>query len=500
MDPAFRDPSPFLLLPRLEKVPVESRSLTRLRDLLGSEVFDRSYTDLKNMAAQLGSRKVLHVNSTAKGGGVAEILAFLVPYFADIGVHVTWLVLKGDDEFFKITKRIHNGLHGFPGDGGNLSLAEAHHYEKVCKFNAFQIGPLLKPNDIVICHDPQTAGLIPILKRYHAVCIWRCHIGSEQLSNHCVTRSWKFLRPYVLQADHCCFTRADYVPPFFDKKKVSVLLPSISAFSPKNQPMDPEVALCIIQHLGVVGFRHQSPTCDCLEFRRLDGSRGLIRRFADIMHAGPLPFLTDPMILQVSRWDRLKDMVGVMSAFVDFVLPEHPQAFLLLVGPNVHGVSDDPEEGLAYDECLSRWRALPHMARSRVQIVCLPVRDVQENAAMVNALQTHATVITQKSLQEGFGLTVTEALWKKKPVVASAVGGIKDQIESGKQGLLIRNPHDLEQFGRSINQILSDESLGTSLAAQGHEKVQQCFLALRHVRDYMDLFLRVGQQDGEVDQ
>jgi trehalose synthase len=193
-------------------------------------------------------------------------------------------------------------------------------------------------------------------------------------------------------------------------------------------------------------------------------------------------------------------MVGVMSAFVDFVLPEHPQAFLLLVGPNVHGVSDDPEEGLAYDECLSRWRALPHMARSRVQIVCLPVRDVQENAAMVNALQTHATVITQKSLQEGFGLTVTEALWKKKPVVASAVGGIKDQIESGKQGLLIRNPHDLEQFGRSINQILSDESLGTSLAAQGHEKVQQCFLALRHVRDYMDLFLRVGQQDGEVDQ
>jgi trehalose synthase len=483
-----RDVSPLGLLPQVEQVDLPKLALDAFRDVFSAERLGSIVAELRIKASGLQERAVIHINSTAKGGGVAEMLAMLVPYMQDLGINASWLVIKGDQHFFEITKRIHNGLHGFPGDGGALSLPEERHFEKISEYNAQQIAHTLNPGDIVVFHDPQTAGMIPILKKTGILVFWRCHVGADFQENHCVERAWKFLQPFIAHADKLIFTKEQFVPKFVAMDKVSIIYPSISAFSPKNQVMSPQTALAIVQHLGIVSIVRKENSNPALDFIRLDGKRSQVHRFADILHAGPLPNPTDPMILQISRWDRLKDMSGVMRAFVDFVLPKHKDAYLVLAGPSVHGVSDDPEGAAAYNDCISQWRSLPHFQRARVQLVCLPMRDVDENAAMVNALQTHATIITQKSLQEGFGLTVTEALWKRKPVVASAVGGIKDQIQDGINGLLLKNPRDLESFGHLINDLLDNTELRNRLAEQGHEFVLNNFLATRHLMDYLRAF------------
>ncbi len=177
----------------------------------------------------------------------------------------------------------------------------------------------------------------------------------------------------------------------------------------------------------------------------------------------------------------------MMNGFCDYVV-DHFDYHLALVGPNVHGVADDPEGVEAYQECEDCWRALPHFRRNRIRLACLPMHDVEENGAMVNAIQTHASVVVQKSLMEGFGLTVTEAMWKGKPVVASGIGGIPDQITDGLDGLLVRNPTDLEEFGHLLKQLLEDEERCRGLGRAAHRKVARQFLHLRHLMDYGELF------------
>ena len=192
------------------------------------------------------------------------------------------------------------------------------------------------------------------------------------------------------------------------------------------------------------------------------------------------------MVVQVSRWDRLKDMAGVLEAFATHV-DRAKESRLVLAGPVVTGVADDPEGGRVLNECVGLWRELPHFERSRIQLVCLPMTDVDENAAIVNALQTHATVVVQKSLQEGFGLTVTEPMWKGKPVVASDIGGIGDQVEHGKSGLLVQDPTDPEEFGRAVQSLLEDPAYAAKLGKAAKERVRKNFLADRHLLQYADL-------------
>jgi trehalose synthase len=194
--------------------------------------------------------------------------------------------------------------------------------------------------------------------------------------------------------------------------------------------------------------------------------------------------------VQVSRWDRLKDPLGVMLGFIEHV-PADSGARLILAGPTVHSVTDDPEGQQVLNEVERTWRGLPHFQRRRVHLACLPMADVEENAAVVNALQRHAAVIVQKSLQEGFGLTVTEAMWKARPVIASAVGGILDQIEDGESGLLLRDPRDLADFGRLVRQVLGDRELAERLGRQARRRVQHHFLLNRHLHQYLRLLQRL---------
>jgi trehalose synthase len=206
---------------------------------------------------------------------------------------------------------------------------------------------------------------------------------------------------------------------------------------------------------------------------------------------GRAPSWQTPLVVQVSRWDSLKDPIGVLKGFASLVDGRMPgDAELVLAGPNVHAVADDPEAGAVFYDVLREWRALPHAVRDRVTLVSLPTSDVEENAAIVNALQTHAAVIVQKSLREGFGLTVTEGMWKGRAVVASRVGGICDQIEDGVSGLLV-DPTDLDAFARALRCVLEDPALASRLGAAARERVRERFLGIRHLMEYADLLARL---------
>src|SRR5262249_3395979 len=257
--------------------------------------------------------------------------------------------------------------------------------------------------------------------------------------------------------------------------KVAIIPPSIDPFSPKNQDLDRATVQAILTRIGVLdGAPPQVPP----RFVRRDGDTGTVTRPAVITGEGRLS-ADDPVLLQVSRWARLKDMAGVMRGFADHVAPRGA-GYLILAGPAVTEVADDPEGAAVYGECLLQWHDLPPAARARVLLVTLPLEDIDENAAMVNALQRHATVITQKSLAEGFGLTVSEGMWKGRPVIGSAVGGIIDQIADGT-GILLPDPADLQAFGRAASHLLGDRAEATRLGQAAHAYVRENYLGDIHL-------------------
>jgi trehalose synthase len=466
-----------------QEVSVPAVSPQRFRDLLDDQEWEELQRGIVEAQEVLAGRVIWNVNSTGAGGGVAEILNSILSYSRGAGVDVRWMVIDGTPDFFRITKRIHNFVHGAPGDGGSLGEAEARVYEQVTAANAEQIAAAVRPHDAVILHDPQTAGLAARMRRTGALVIWRSHIGAEE-PNELVDIAWKFLAPHLDAADACVFSRHAYVPEWANAVRTEVIQPSIDVFSPKNQDMDPETVRAILAHVGL-GVDHHGSTPP--SFRRRDGSPRRVDHRAEVLSTGPPPSLDAPIVVQVSRWDRLKDPVGVMQGFTEHV-SEKTQSHLILAGPTVHSVADDPEGAEVLDETVVEWRQLPHMSRSRIHLACLPMVDVLENAAIVNALQRHAAVVAQKSLQEGFGLTVAEAMWKSRAVVASAVGGIRDQIEDGRTGFLLPDPNDLEAFGQTVMRLLVDRELSDWIGTAAHEHVRKHFLATRHALQYLKLF------------
>jgi trehalose synthase len=423
------------------------------------------------MRDSLEGHSIVNINSTATGGGVAEMLQVLLPFSRGAGVDARWLVAEADPDFFALTKRLHHRLHGSGGDGGPLGSAEREHYEQIMRDNAEELAATVAPGDVVIIHDPQPAGLASAVKGWGIPVVWRCHVGIEE-QNDQTNDAWEFLRPYLEPyVDAYVFTRAEYAPDWIPTDRLFVIKPSIDPLAPKNQPMDDETVVGVLSHVGLV----DAPRVEPLMFLRSDGSPGRVRHFADLIRTGPAPALDNPLVVQVSRWDPLKDMLGAMNGFVEHVL-DGSDAHLVLAGPVVSAVADDPEAAEVLEQVFAAWRQLPHAARSRVQLVCLPLTDVEENAAIVNALQRHASVVVQKSLAEGFGLTVTEAMYKSAPVVASAVGGIVDQITDGVSGRLVSDPSDLAEFGAAVNSLLEDPEGARALGRAAHERVVADFL------------------------
>ena len=296
------------------------------------------------------------------------MLQTLLAYGRGAGLDIRWLVIRGDPDFFEITKRIHNGLYGSPGDGGDLGEAERRHYERILRTNADELRALVRPSDVVLIHDPQPAGLAAAMAGAEAKVVWRCHVGADE-PNEWTERSWSFLRPYLDGVDAFVFSRRAFAPSWADDSRLHVIPPSIDPFSAKNEPISQRNVRLILGYTGLIGGDGATPS---VHFARRDGSPGRINRRADILQTGPPPPADAPIVVQVSRWDHQKDMQGVMDGFAEHVEPSLG-AHLLLAGPAVTGVADDPEAAEVLEECTERWRALPQPTRSRIHLACAPM-------------------------------------------------------------------------------------------------------------------------------
>jgi trehalose synthase len=456
----------------LIEVAVQPESPDRFRELIPREPFAAFQEAGRRSAERLRGVTVWHVNTTERGGGVAEMLRSLLGYAAGGGLDVRWLVVRGDPELFEVTKRIHNRLHGSAGDGGELGPEAQAVYWRSLEAARDGLADRVASGDVVVLHDPQTAGLVSCVRRLGATAVWRSHVGTD-VSNDMTEQAWNFLLPHLADVDACVFTRRQFAWRGLDPGRVHVIAPSIDAFSPKNRDLGEDAVRSILSNSGVV------PTAASAE------STPAVSTRATMVEDSPVP-AGAPIVAQVSRWDRLKDPAGVMRGFATHVAPSS-DAHLVVAGPSIESVADDPEGAEVLDHCIDVRAGLPAEARPRVHLACLPMRDADENALVVNALQHHADVVVQKSLAEGFGLTVAEAMWKARPVVASEVGGIRDQIEDGRTGLLVHDPTDLAEFGAEVRTLLRDRDRSEAMGRAARETVRDRFLAPRHLQQYAEL-------------
>lgn len=383
--------------------------------------------ELRALAKPLRGRSIEMINSTAVGGGVAEILNRLVPLAEELDLGIRWEVMKGAEEFFDVTKSFHNALHGAPYH------PKAKDFEIFLSYNERNRASLPLDAEFVVIHDPQPAALIDARQADLNHWVWRCHIDLSR-PNRTV---WDFLEKLVSRYDAAMFSS----PEFSRELSIPQYLfyPAIDPLSEKNCPLDPEF---ILQVLG----RYQ-----------IDPQR--------------------PILTQISRFDRLKDPVGVIRAYR--IVKRYFDCQLVLAGGSA---SDDPEGALVLKDVLRAADKDPD-----IKILELPAWAPLE----VNALQRASTIVVQKSLREGFGLTVSEALWKKKPVVASAVGGIPTQIIHKHTGLLA---HSVEGTAYQIRFLLSHPEIAAKLGEHGHEHVKENFLITQKLKRYLALFLLLDRR------
>lgn len=394
--------------------------------IVGGDVIE----ELRQLAEKCKDISVLNINSTAVGGGVAEILHRLIPFLQELGVRARWDVIKGGDDFYKVTKKFHNAIHG------KAEEFTEEDYQIFLETNRNNISDLKFDEDVIFVHDPQPVALVAERERLGRKWLWRCHLDAS--NPH--PGVWNFLRKFIEQYDAAVFS----APMFSQDLAISqyMVAPSIDPLSDKNKELPPETIKAVLEKYGIETDR--------------------------------------PLISQISRFDYLKDPLGVIDSFE--LVQKYIDCQLVLAGGEA---SDDPEG----KEVLAKVRERAGKNPS-IHVLAIPAgSDID-----INALQRASAVVVQKSLKEGFGLTVTEALWKGKPVVASAVGGIGLQVTHKYSGMLV---HSIEGAAHAIKQCIQSPSFASHLGQNGHEHVLQNFLLTRHLRDYLLLFLAL-YHDGDI--
>ncbi len=313
----------------MDEVEVKALPLELLASILTTQRAHRLSESARRARAAFGDRTIWHVNATAHGGGVAEMLQTLLAYGRGAQIENRWLVLDADAEFFSITKRVHNLLHGDRGDGGSLGDDERACYERVVAANVAEMATLIETGDIVLLHDPQTAGMVDGLRACGVRVVWRCHVGRDTCNDE-TDEAWAFLRPFIERADAFVFSRMEYVPDWVDQERVVIIAPSIDPFSAKNRELDPGTVNSILATVGLIsGADPGGP----VSFERRDASHGVVRGHTGLIADGPPPPHDARLVLQVSRWDRLKDMAGVLTGFVKMAVDGPGDAHLMLAGP-----------------------------------------------------------------------------------------------------------------------------------------------------------------------
>jgi trehalose synthase len=406
-----------------------NHSLASYEGIVGSAVIRQ----LRQLGEKLAGTRVVHVNSTREGGGVAEILEWMNPMMRELGLDTSWEVIHGTPPFFEITKSIHNGLQGFPVA---ISVKKWKLYEDENARNFERLGPALSDADIVIVHDPQPAQLLKLCGRRKGKWIWRAHIDISRPYRPV----WKMLRPVVEAYDASIFSMAEFArtlphPQF-------LVPPSIDPLSEKNRDLEASEIEAVRGEYG------------------LDPSR--------------------PLLVQISRFDRFKDPVGVIEAY-RLVRKVAPVQLVLAGG----GATDDPEGKAVLDDVMEAAGGDPD-----IHVLLLP----PDSHRTINALQRLADVIIQKSTKEGFGLTVTEGMWKGKPVIGGDVGGIRLQVVNHHTGFLVNTP---EGAAHRIRYLLHHRDRIEEMGKVAREFVREHFLLTRHLREYLTLMLvitRGGQE------
>jgi trehalose synthase len=387
-------------------------------------------SQLRQLADSLAGSKVVHVNSTKAGGGVAEILDWMVPLMNDLGMDASWEVIQGYDKYFEVTKTFHNAMQGNPSV---LTQKMIDTYESTVADNAQRLRPVLEDADFVFIHDPQPAALLDLCPNRKGKWVWRCHIDSSKP----VRKVWKYLKSKVQNYDASIFSLKNFAQPLPHPQ--FIIAPSIDPLSPKNEELNsPEITSTFAEY--------------------------------------GIPNNGIPVLTQVSRFDRFKDPIGVIEAFN--TLTEHIRAELVLAGG---GATDDPEGQMVLEEVRDAAKDNPH-----IHVLMLP-NDAHHT---INALQRGSTIVIQKSLQEGFGLTVTEALWKEKPVIGGNVGGIKLQVQDYYTGFLVETP---DGAALRIRELLHDPKKMERMGKIARYFVKENFLLTRHLREYLTLMLGLGR-------
>ncbi|WGF90021.1 glycosyltransferase [Marinivivus vitaminiproducens] len=446
----------------------------------------------------LRGRTVWMISSTAAGGGVAETLPRVVAVLRELGVRTEWRVIQGrNPAFFTLTKRVHNMLHG--RDEGDLTEADRELFARESAGMAEELAPHVGPDDIVVIHDPQPAAVGDRLQeRLGVPTIWRCHVGLER-STPSTDAAWRFLEPHLRRYGRTLFTLRDYVPDVLEDR-ASVLPPSIDPLSHKNRDLDLDKLTGILRDAGLLATEHPAITLPFghrAERLQPDGTFGPATSPDDI------GLLFRPIVLQVSRWDRLKGFAPLLEGFARLKASSGEDrkerhrrrvdhARLVLAGPDPTGVQDDPEAAAVLEELCSAWRALPEAVRRDIVLLRLPMASRKQNGLMVNALQRCACVVVQNSLQEGFGLTVTEALWKERTVLGSQAAGIRAQIEDGRTGRLVADAEDPEQIAAALDAMLSDEAGRAAWGRNGRDTVARRFLIFAEVQGWLEVLAKTA--------
>jgi trehalose synthase len=468
----------------MEEVAVGAGTTESFRTVLSNDETARTGAALDRTRRVLADRTIWHVNSTANGGGVAELLHGVLPYTRGAGIDARWLVIGASDGFLEITKRIHHHLHDQTGDGGPLGERQRTIYEDDLDEDRAELCARVAPGDVVVLHDPQTAGLAPTLRRHGARVVWRCHVGVDTAGPH-ARDAWAFLSDDVCAAELWIFSRAAHVWETLDPGRVVVMPPCIDVLAAKNRALSSATSRSVLAASGIATDANGSTDA----IADGDPVAATVRHPAAVEGA-PMPIDTR-FVLQVSRWDPLKDHEGVLRGFGEVIRADDTDAHLVLAGPDTDGIADDPEGAITFERVRALWSEQPRAVRDRVHLVSLPMDDAEENAVVVNALQREAQVVVQKSLAEGFGLTVAEAMWKERPVVASRVGGIQDQIVDGESGLLLDDPTDTDAFARTLAQLLEQPEVGERLGSAARRRVSEHFLPLHHFEREADLLERL---------
>ncbi len=405
----------------VQNVSLAEKRVANYATIVGDEVI----AELEQLARPLRGARVAHISSTAYGGGVAEMLHTLVPLMNSVGLEAQWRVIAGNDDFFAATKAMHNALQGL-----DLELTPARRAAYL-RTNAGLAASFEGEFDYVVVHDPQPAPLRALRGAAGGTWIWRCHIDLTAAN----PAYWSFLRPYVQMYDAAIFTMPQYAKKDLRIDKIAIIPPAIDPLSPKNAPMPDEEARRLVARYGVNPNR--------------------------------------PVLVQVSRFDPWKDPLGVIDVY-RAVKGEFPDVQLVMVGSMAH---DDPE-GMEY------YQRTKDYAGDDPDIKLLSNLDGVGNVE-VNAFQRLAAVVLQKSLREGFGLTVAEGLWKAKPVVGGNVGGIPLQIQDGFNGYLVDS---IEQCSARVLELLANPKQGRILGERGRKMVSRNFLSTTNLRNYLKLF------------